>query len=75
MVIYIVDISKLEKIILFFSLFLILLIELINSAIEVTIDRISKDHHPLSKAAKDIGSAAVLLAIINAMIVWFVILF
>lgn len=52
------------------SVLLVLIIELINSAIEAAIDRISLDHHRLSKRAKDIGSAAVLLALLNVMAVW-----
>ena len=47
---------------LLFSLFLIVFMELINTAIEVIIDRIGKEYHPLSKKAKDIGSLLVLLA-------------
>ena len=52
------------------ALLLVLLVEALNTAIETTIDRISTEHHPLSKKAKDIGSAAVLIAILNAMMVW-----
>ena len=52
------------------SVLLVLIVELINSAIEAAIDRISLDHHQLSKRAKDIGSAAVLLALINVAVVW-----
>lgn len=64
-----------EKALLIFSVFLILLVELINSAIEAAIDRIGPEYHPLSGKAKDIGSAAVLIAIIMAAIVWGLILF
>ncbi len=52
------------------SLFLILLAELANTAIETTIDRISTESHPLSGHAKDIGSALVLLALLNALVIW-----
>lgn len=56
------------------SVFFVLIIELLNAAIERAIDRISFERHELSKEAKDMGSAAVFLAIIQAVIVWVVIL-
>lgn len=49
---------------------LVLLTELINTAIETTINRISTEHHPLSGKAKDIGSATVFLALLHAIAVW-----
>ena len=52
------------------SLLLVLIVELVNSAVEATVDRISLDNHRLAERAKDIGSAAVLLALINAAAVW-----
>ena len=52
------------------SVLLVLIVELLNSAIEATVDRISFDRHPLAKRAKDIGSAAVLLALLNVLVVW-----
>ena len=52
------------------SIFLVLIVELLNSAIEAVVDRVSLDRHHLSKRAKDIGSAAVLLALINVVVVW-----
>ena len=52
------------------SVFLVLIVELINSAIEAAVDRVSLDRHHLSKRAKDIGSAAVLLALLNVALVW-----
>ena len=57
------------------SVLLVVIVELVNSAIEAAIDRISLDHHSLSKRAKDIGSAAVLMALINVAVVWGLILF
>jgi diacylglycerol kinase (ATP) len=51
-----------------------LIVELINSAIEAAIDRISLENHSLSKRAKDIGSAAVLIALINVAVTWALIL-
>lgn len=56
------------------SVLLVLIIELINSAIEATVDRISLEDHRLAKRAKDIGSAAVLIGLINVAIVWTLVL-
>jgi diacylglycerol kinase (ATP) len=53
---------------------LLLIIELLNSAIETTVDRISLDEHMLAKRAKDIGSAAVLIAVVNLAAVWLLVL-
>jgi diacylglycerol kinase (ATP) len=52
------------------SVLLVLIVELINSAIEATVDRISLEDHRLAKRAKDIGSAAVLISLLNAIAVW-----
>ncbi len=49
---------------------LVIIVELLNSAIEATVDRISLDDHNLAKRAKDIGSAAVLLSLVNLIVVW-----
>lgn len=56
------------------SVLLILLVELLNSAIESVVDRISGEHHALSKRAKDTGSAAVLVTIVNCAVVWVLVL-
>ncbi len=56
------------------SVLLVLIVELINSAIEAAIDRISLENHKLSKRAKDIGSAAVMIALINVIATWTLIL-
>jgi diacylglycerol kinase (ATP) len=56
------------------SLFLVLIVELVNSAIEAVVDRVSLENHHLAKRAKDIGSAAVLLSLLNASIVWILVL-
>lgn len=68
-------VTYIEKLFLFSSLFLIILAELINTAIEITIDRISDDIHPLSKIAKDIGSCIVLVSFLYLITVWGVVLF
>lgn len=52
------------------SVLLVLIVELLNSAIEATVDRISMDLHDLSKAAKDFGSAAVMLSLLLCAGVW-----
>lgn len=57
------------------SVLLVLLVELLNSAIEAVVDRVSLEHHRLAKRAKDIGSAAVLIALFNVMTVWLLVLF
>lgn len=52
------------------SVLLVLMVELLNSAIEATVDRISLENHQLAKRAKDIGSAAVLVSLVNLVVVW-----
>lgn len=56
------------------SVLLVLIVELINSAIEAAVDRISLEKHNLAKRAKDIGSAAVLVALINVIATWALVL-
>jgi diacylglycerol kinase (ATP) len=64
------DVSITAKILMISSVVFILIMELINSAIEAVVDRISLEKHPLSKHAKDMGSAIVLLAFVQATIIW-----
>jgi diacylglycerol kinase (ATP) len=52
------------------SVLLVIMVELLNSAIEATVDRISLENHDLAKRAKDIGSSAVLVSLINVIAVW-----
>ena len=66
--------SGLGKALMIASVLLVLVVELLNSAIEAAIDRISLDRHRLSKRAKDIGSAAVLIALINVLATWSLVL-
>lgn len=66
-------VSALEKLALIAVLVLLLIVELINSAVEAVVDRISFERHPLSKNAKDFGSAAVFLALCLAGATWAVI--
>lgn len=67
-------VTLLERVALIAVLVLMLITELVNSAIEAVVDRISLDHHELSKNAKDLGSAAVMLAVALAVLTWAVIL-
>ncbi len=64
-----------ERALLIGSLMLILIIELCNSALECVVDRIGEEYHVLSGRAKDIGSAAVLLSLLNAMFIWVLVVF
>jgi diacylglycerol kinase (ATP) len=62
--------DNLERVLLVGSLLLVLVVELMNSAVEAVVDRVSLDRHDLSKRAKDLGSAAVLLSIGLAVWTW-----
>ena len=66
--------SGVERALLIGSVLLVLIVELVNAAVEATVDRISLDEHRLAKRAKDIGSAAVMLALVNAAAVWLLVL-
>ncbi|MEO0319091.1 MAG: hypothetical protein RL404_2768 [Pseudomonadota bacterium] len=66
-------VSALERLMLVGVLLLVLIIELLNSAIEAVVDRVSLDRNPLSKNAKDLGSAAVMLSFTFALVTWGVI--
>jgi diacylglycerol kinase (ATP) len=63
-----------EKAMLIMSWLLVLMFELVNSGIEAVVDRVGTEFHELSGRAKDVGSAAVLLALVNAAVVWFLLL-
>ncbi|MGE5319506.1 MAG: diacylglycerol kinase [Hyphomicrobiaceae bacterium] len=56
------------------SVLLVLIVELLNSALEAAVDRISLEHHQLIKRAKDMGSAAVMIALVNVVAVWALVL-
>ncbi|MCG8324988.1 MAG: diacylglycerol kinase [Thiotrichales bacterium] len=66
--------TGLEKAVLIGTLFLVLIVELLNSGIEAAIDRIGPEHHELSGIAKDIGSASVFMSLLNVVVVWVLIL-
>jgi diacylglycerol kinase (ATP) len=63
-----------EKALMIWSILLVLIVEIINTAVETTIERISTERHDLSKKAKDLGSAAVFLSLISAITVWVIII-
>lgn len=62
--------SHIGKALMIGSVLLVIMVELLNSAVEATVDRISLDSHDLAKRAKDIGSAAVLMSLVNVLVVW-----
>lgn len=68
-------VEVMDKLILFASLVAIVIVELLNSAIETVVDRISLERHPLSKNAKDLGSAAVFLTCMLALACWGTVLY
>ncbi|EGM69885.1 diacylglycerol kinase [Shewanella sp. HN-41] len=69
-----VDVSTVERLLLILTLFMVLIVELLNSAIEAVVDRVGSEIHPLSGQAKDIASAAVFLTLTLCGITWLAIL-
>jgi diacylglycerol kinase (ATP) len=67
--------NGLGKALMVASVLLVLIVELLNSAIEATVDRVSLENHRLAKRAKDIGSAAVLISLLDVVVVWLLVLF
>ncbi len=67
--------NPLEYILLISSMLLVLIVEVLNSAIEAVVDRVGDDYHDLSGRAKDMGSAAVLLALLNVGFIWLMIVY
>lgn len=67
--------DAIAKAVMIGSVLLVIIVELLNSAIEATVDRISLENHQLAKRAKDIGSAAVLISLINLVVVWGLLIF
>lgn len=65
----------LDYILLIGSLFLVLIVELLNSAIEAVVDRISDDYSELAGRAKDMGSAAVFISLVNVILIWGIIIY
>ncbi|RTR32063.1 diacylglycerol kinase [Shewanella atlantica] len=69
-----VDITTVERLFLILTLFIVLIVELLNSAIEAVVDRVGDEIHPLSGQAKDVASAAVFMSLALCGITWTVIL-
>lgn len=72
---FVIDTSPLARALLVASSIATLVVELLNSAIEAAVDHTSLEHHPLAKRAKDMGSAAQLLGLLNLALVWGLVLF
>ncbi|WP_127958658.1 diacylglycerol kinase [Serratia microhaemolytica] len=68
------DVDSVTRILLIGSVWLVVVVEMINCAIEAVVDRIGTEQHELSGRAKDMGSAAVLLTIVLALVVWVILL-
>ncbi|ORM64844.1 diacylglycerol kinase [Pantoea rodasii] len=68
------DVDTVSRVLMIGSVVLVVIIEILNSAIEAVVDRIGQERHPLAGRAKDMGSAAVLLAILLALFVWIALL-
>jgi len=64
------DVDPVIRILLIGSVVLVMIVEILNSAIEALVDRVGTDYHELSGRAKDMGSAAVLIAILLAVLTW-----
>lgn len=71
---FFIPVGGTEKALMIASVLLVLIVELLNSAVEAAVDRISLENHLLAKRAKDFGSAAVFLSLINVAVVWALIL-
>ncbi|MCT4605272.1 MAG: diacylglycerol kinase [Marinisporobacter sp.] len=69
------DLSKLEMLVLFFTISLVIVAEMINTSIEATIDLITKEYHELAKIAKNVAAGAVFIAALNSIVVAYIIFF
>ncbi len=67
--------TSIEKALMITSVLLVMIVELLNSAVEAAVDHTSTEHHTLAKRAKDIGSAAVFFALTIVVVVWGLVLF
>ena len=66
--------SGIERALLMGSVLFVLIVEILNSAVEAVVDKASPEKHELAKRAKDMGSAAVLLSLLNAVVIWLCVL-
>lgn len=73
-VIFILELTSIERAVMLLTLFIVLIVELLNSAIEAVVDRVGAEIHPLSGQAKDIASAAVMLSLALCAATWGIIL-
>lgn len=71
---FLLPVELIGKALMVASVLLVLIVELLNSAIEATVDRVSLENHRLAKRAKDIGSAAVMISLVNVVAVWLLVL-
>ena len=71
---FLIPVGGTERALMIASVLLVLIVELLNSAVEAAVDRISLENHRLAKRAKDIGSAAVFVSLINVAVVWLLVL-
>jgi len=71
---FFLPVSSVGRALMIAAVLLVLMIELLNSALEASVDRVSIERHPLAKRAKDIGSAAVFVALLNVAVVWSLVL-
>ena len=71
---YFLNVSSTQRALLLLPLFILLIAELLNSAMEWTVNLVTADRHPFAKYAKDMGSAAVFCALINIAVVWALVL-
>ncbi len=69
------QVSGVEKVLMIASVLMVLVVELLNSAVEAAVDLISLENHELAKRAKDMGSAAVFLSLVNVAAIWLLVLF
>ena len=72
---FLLDVTALERLAMISSLILVIIVELLNSAIEATVDRVGAEHHELSGRAKDIASSAVFITLCLSVLTWLCILF
>lgn len=68
------DVSIVEKLLMISSLFLVIIVELLNTAVEAVVDRVGYDTHELSGKAKDVGSAAVFVSLLLVGLIWLVVI-
>ncbi|MGI9336403.1 MAG: diacylglycerol kinase [Gammaproteobacteria bacterium] len=73
-VVFVLPASPTQQALMLSTVLLVLVVELVNSSIEATVDRISLDNHELAKRAKDVASAAVFLSLVNCVVVWLLVL-